>query len=204
MKCFDIDKLSKAIALIEQMQEEFMFEGLQNEGKNDPRDEDHNGEAHMNGMGYDDPEYYLCLQLIEDVLKDARSEAEAMMEKRRAAREPFPYYFLDNYEANAKPRTVTQTLRSFAALTDDAERRMIGAVKVNQWLQAHGYIDRIYIDEIEKEDWYPTESGSQVGINAAKSEARGQAYMRITYDQRGQMFLAEHLEEIENEMLYSE
>lgn len=152
---------------------------------------------------------FSCFNYALDTMREIRSKAadeagnEFVTEERQEPG-PFPYETLEGFEPSEEPATITMTLKAFAELSGDKKRKMIAPVKVNKWLQNHGYLDRRMVDEIGKEDWYPTDAGEEIGICAGKSSARGQDYMRITYNRDGQLFMAEHLEEIENEMVFAE
>ena len=51
-----------------------------------------------------------------------------------------------------------------------------------------------------KENWVPTEKGEETGLYAREGGMPGNEYVTVMYSQKGQIFLADHFEQILQEI----
>ncbi|MBQ9063409.1 MAG: hypothetical protein IJ121_11405 [Eubacterium sp.] len=183
MREFDVKKLDTAMVYISRMAD----------GRNPVNNEETNDEIINN------PNVIRCLHFVLDVLRETRENDGVIGRKISQQKEPFPIEIIDQF-VYREDQSISHLLNQFAEPAKDRNIRKPSAVAVNKWLGANGYLEKRMIRPGGKENWVPTSKGEASGLYAREGGMPGNEYVTVMYSQKGQMFLADHFEQILQEI----
>lgn len=185
MKQFGLEKLEKAIIYAERMAEgraPYSNQPVENEVLNNPN-------------------VIRSMYFIKEVLQEVRDNGGVVGGKRskKEPAKPFPFEVLKNFNYDGD-KPISFVLRQFTELTSEPNVKIISAKNVNKWLAANGYITKAVTNDFGKENWIPTDKGSELGLIAEPRGEGEREYIRIEYNKEAQEFLAANLKRITEEI----
>lgn len=180
---FDIKKLDTAMVYISRMAD----------GRNPVNNEETDDEIINN------PNVIRCLHFVLDVLRETRENNGIIGRKYSQQKEAFPIEILEQF-VYREDKSISHLLNQFAEPAKDRNIKKPSAASVNKWLGANGYLEKKVIRPGGKENWIPTEKGEETGLYAREGGMPGNEYVTVMYSQKGQMFLADHFEQILQEI----
>ena len=183
MREFDMKKLETAIVYFSRMAD----------GRNPFNNEETDDEIINN------PTVIRCLHFVLDVLRETKENDGIVGKRSSQPREPFPIEILNQFHYR-EDQSISHVLNQFAEPVKDKNVKKPSAAAINRWLGANGFLEKKVINEGGKENWVPTEKGEEAGLYAREGGMPGNEYVTVMYTERGQLFLAERLEQILREI----
>ena len=148
------------------------------------------------------PNVNRCLKFVEEILWDVHSaggRVGVIPKKEKAPKvsiaESFPYEILDKYHYE-RDQQISYFLNQLAEALPEGQTLSVGAVRVNNWLRANGYLEKRMMEEIGSENTVPTEKGTAIGIYSEKAGSYPREYYRIFYNEQAQRFLIDNFRKI--------
>lgn len=136
-----------------------------------------------------------CFFYVSDVLRQVIENGGI----NRDGKKPFAITAeqLSRYYSPPYPVGISEISKQLAALVNDPEMRTPSAIQINNWLEAQGYLVKVFDPNTNKNRKIPTQSGEALGITLTQKQGRdGQAYSAVEYNENAQRFILSNLDEI--------
>lgn len=144
------------------------------------------------------PNVIRCLYFVGEILNEVIANKGIVGRRAGGKRAEFPVEVLKQFEyRHDKP--VSHVLKQFQEPVSGEKVRRLNPGAVNKWLCANGYIEKRFIEESQRECWFPLQKGLDVGMYTEERGEPGSQYVTIMYSEQAQQFLADHMPEILND-----
>lgn len=187
MSSYDLKRLEIAISYIRRM----------SEGKNPVS----NRPAPENEV-LSNVNVHRCLKFIDEVLTDVHKNGGSVglvSQRERKPKDPvsqtFPYEILDRYEYR-QDHQISYFLKQLEEYLPEGSKMPVQATLITGWLRENGYLKIQAVNDTGKENSFPTEKGTQLGLYEEKAGVYPNEYYRIFYNENAQRFIIRNFRKI--------